>query len=101
MPAVTLSNCSLSCCSSARDRKSTRLNSSHVAISYAVFCLKKKDISVKLVAGGATVDTQFALLPMLLHLLRITPQHPLEGDNTQRIRTLGCGARASHRMRLH
>src|SRR5690625_6802150 len=27
---------------SATDRKSTRLNSSHVAISYAVFCLKKK-----------------------------------------------------------
>src|SRR5690625_5434879 len=27
---------------SVRDRKSTRLNSSHVAISYAVFCLKKK-----------------------------------------------------------
>src|SRR6266576_6151886 len=26
----------------ARDRKSTRLNSSHVEISYAVFCLKKK-----------------------------------------------------------
>src|SRR5207253_4683853 len=26
----------------AVDRKSTRLNSSHVAISYAVFCLKKK-----------------------------------------------------------
>src|SRR5690625_7359013 len=26
------------------DRKSTRLNSSHVAISYAVFCLKKKMI---------------------------------------------------------
>src|SRR5690625_2341786 len=26
----------------APDRKSTRLNSSHVAISYAVFCLKKK-----------------------------------------------------------
>src|SRR5439155_15673175 len=25
----------------AKDRKSTRLNSSHVAISYAVFCLKK------------------------------------------------------------
>src|SRR5207249_7043591 len=25
-----------------RDRKSTRLNSSHVSISYAVFCLKKK-----------------------------------------------------------
>src|SRR5439155_19910057 len=27
---------------SDQDRKSTRLNSSHVAISYAVFCLKKK-----------------------------------------------------------
>src|SRR5437870_8128272 len=29
-----------------RDRKSTRLNSSHVAISYAVFCLKKKILSL-------------------------------------------------------
>src|SRR5690606_41960351 len=28
--------------SSLQDRKSTRLNSSHVKISYAVFCLKKK-----------------------------------------------------------
>src|SRR2546426_4031075 len=28
--------------SSASDRKSTRLNSSHLVISYAVFCLKKK-----------------------------------------------------------
>src|SRR5256885_6861319 len=27
-----------------RDRKSTRLNSSHLVISYAVFCLKKKNI---------------------------------------------------------
>src|SRR5438067_10634771 len=29
----------------APDRKSTRLNSSHVSISYAVFCLKKKNES--------------------------------------------------------
>src|SRR5207253_9521670 len=29
-------------CPREEDRKSTRLNSSHVAISYAVFCLKKK-----------------------------------------------------------
>src|SRR5699024_12157145 len=29
---------------SIQDRKSTRLNSSHVSISYAVFCLKKKII---------------------------------------------------------
>src|SRR5437868_10740155 len=32
----------LGCDGTARDRKSTRLNSSHVSISYAVFCLKKK-----------------------------------------------------------
>src|SRR5688500_19481129 len=31
-------------CISLRDRKSTRLNSSHVSISYAVFCLKKNTI---------------------------------------------------------
>src|SRR5690554_7675669 len=30
------------CWASGQDRKSTRLNSSHVRISYAVFCLKKK-----------------------------------------------------------
>src|SRR2546426_6944165 len=29
-------------CSGRADRKSTRLNSSHLVISYAVFCLKKK-----------------------------------------------------------
>src|SRR5690606_40061507 len=29
-----------------RDRKSTRLNSSHVKISYAVFCLKKKNCRI-------------------------------------------------------
>src|SRR5690625_6537572 len=29
----------------SKDRKSTRLNSSHVAISYAVFCLKKKNLN--------------------------------------------------------
>src|SRR5690606_39723218 len=32
-----------------RDRKSTRLNSSHVKISYAVFCLKKKTKTTKTV----------------------------------------------------
>src|SRR5436305_2471772 len=33
--------------SCASDRKSTRLNSSHVRISYAVFCLKKKKIQTR------------------------------------------------------
>src|SRR3712207_8081481 len=34
-----------------RDRKSTRLNSSHANISYAVFCLKKQKLSPALRAG--------------------------------------------------
>src|SRR5690606_39785504 len=33
-------------CAVLRDRKSTRLNSSHVKISYAVFCLKKKTLDI-------------------------------------------------------
>src|SRR3712207_8201529 len=33
---------------SVEDRKSTRLNSSHANISYAVFCLKKKKINLSL-----------------------------------------------------
>src|SRR2546426_1721196 len=32
--------------SAPRDRKSTRLNSSHLVISYAVFCLKKKKTKI-------------------------------------------------------
>src|SRR5256885_17193543 len=34
---------SIECVVAQRDRKSTRLNSSHLVISYAVFCLKKKN----------------------------------------------------------
>src|SRR3712207_7193023 len=37
------------------DRKSTRLNSSHANISYAVFCLKKKKKSV--IKSGSQLDT--------------------------------------------
>src|SRR2546427_7990748 len=44
-----------------RDRKSTRLNSSHSQISYAVFCLKKKNITAIEALQGtpvkATPDT--------------------------------------------
>src|SRR6266571_7168137 len=35
----------------AKDRKSTRLNSSHMSISYAVFCLKKKMNAARATAG--------------------------------------------------
>src|SRR5207249_7419204 len=37
-----------------RDRKSTRLNSSHVSISYAVFCLKKKKKKKKIIYKSTT-----------------------------------------------
>src|SRR5256885_1032552 len=38
-----------------RDRKSTRLNSSHLVISYAVFCLKKKTIHLPVITLRATI----------------------------------------------
>src|SRR5438067_3304346 len=41
----------------ARDRKSTRLNSSHVSISYAVFCLKKKTRSARRDPGHRRSDS--------------------------------------------
>src|SRR5690349_22570960 len=46
---------------SATDRKSTRLNSSHVEISYAVFCLKKKK-------KKATYFTYYVVCLVLLHI---------------------------------
>src|SRR5438067_8856970 len=39
-----------------RDRKSTRLNSSHVSISYAVFCLKKKKTKFIMCFGKARLE---------------------------------------------
>src|SRR5438445_1759730 len=46
------------------DRKSTRLNSSHANISYAVFCLKKKNIYIDK-AGWSHTEEQVASLPLL------------------------------------
>src|SRR2546430_9289432 len=42
MATASCTWCSVGAVKSATDRKSTRLNSSHSQISYAVFCLKKK-----------------------------------------------------------
>src|SRR6201996_9669936 len=42
--AVSYSSQLMTTCHYSPDRKSTRLNSSHSQISYAVFCLKKKNI---------------------------------------------------------
>src|SRR5207302_2664044 len=51
-PAQDESDVSLRICS-REDRKSTRLNSSHVKISYAVFCLKKKKGNVRHASSGS------------------------------------------------
>src|SRR5437870_9730488 len=47
------------------DRKSTRLNSSHVAISYAVFCLKKKTTRRRLVIGHVRAVERAVLAAVL------------------------------------
>src|SRR5690606_39689547 len=44
--------------SRAADRKSTRLNSSHVKISYAVFCLKKKKNLIAVMTATVVADRQ-------------------------------------------
>src|SRR2546426_8939420 len=43
-----------------KDRKSTRLNSSHLVISYAVFCLKKK--TIQRLTGSAHSPTPIAVM---------------------------------------
>src|SRR5947207_10776561 len=50
-------NMAIQCMGPFVDRKSTRLNSSHTVISYAVFCLKKKNIHRK--QGEAEIDLCF------------------------------------------
>src|SRR5438876_6736274 len=52
---------------SREDRKSTRLNSSHPSISYAVFCLKKKKIAGDLTKGSAKFYDTVRSLHDLLH----------------------------------
>src|SRR3712207_7788833 len=50
-----------------KDRKSTRLNSSHANISYAVFCLKKKKKIMKLSIHYTNLITVYILLPLYFH----------------------------------
>src|SRR5256885_2626817 len=47
----------------AADRKSTRLNSSHLVISYAVFCLKKKKTELSLRMSTSTTSIAIMGLP--------------------------------------
>src|SRR3982075_4582894 len=56
------------CESLARDRKSTRLNSSHWRISYAVFCLKKKKITKpNKKSTDTTSSPQYSDTPMITY----------------------------------
>src|SRR2546430_8766530 len=56
----------------AADRKSTRLNSSHSQISYAVFCLKKKKITPRTLTRH----------PPTLHKTHSRPNQPMPLTNT-------------------
>src|SRR5256885_5606450 len=57
------------------DRKSTRLNSSHLVISYAVFCLKKKNITH---GSNHLVTNQFASLQSLFDKEMVKVKHSLD-----------------------
>src|SRR2546430_5492108 len=62
-----------------QDRKSTRLNSSHSQISYAVFCLKKKNraLTVEWDAAGAERRSSAELVAEHIRLLR-TREHAVD-----------------------
>src|SRR5690242_21490355 len=49
------------------DRKSTRLNSSHMSISYAVFCLKKK-ITQNILPADASIPPLARIITLLMSL---------------------------------
>src|SRR3989454_3054977 len=57
------------CAASSRDRKSTRLNSSHLVISYAVFCLKKKKNIILVVSNRSFSERVNTALPQAYHIV--------------------------------
>src|SRR5436853_2048020 len=63
-----------------RDRKSTRLNSSHLGISYAVFCLKKKKIGNTFPPKYSATHTQTSL-----------NNHPMEALSVPQLTTSNHG----------
>src|SRR3989454_1754076 len=66
----------------ASDRKSTRLNSSHLVISYAVFCLKKKQPSISATSAWHSRPTSAA--GTISSLLRFSPT-PLADRKSTRL----------------
>src|SRR2546430_4244348 len=76
----------------SRDRKSTRLNSSHSQISYAVFCLKKKNPQHSSITGSSCT----------LSIPRGSRAHPRPHRSSSRHRrTIADHARAPHHLTLH
>src|SRR5256886_4943418 len=75
------------------DRKSTRLNSSHSQISYAVFCLKKKKKDLHQSTNG-TIETQHDAAAGALPL-------PRADDEQQRSSVLGPGSNIHPACRVH
>src|SRR5256885_3703848 len=81
------------------DRKSTRLNSSHLVISYAVFCLKKKNKTAT-IRVGASCSTEASLTDVTSR--RTTPPHPsLPGSTWCRMCTTSGAIHASVRSQRH
>src|SRR5437762_10028540 len=61
--------------STTRDRKSTRLNSSHRCISYAVSCLKKKNIMRKLQLHSVSDLVLYAVRNNIIHVAQAGTQY--------------------------
>src|SRR5256886_8813303 len=91
LPSLRRKTTSIAMSSTSGDRKSTRLNSSHSQISYAVFCLKKKTHRVvggsRLIPRGPEnwprLPSPASSRPRRQHLL----QHPLDAG-VQRVQPL-------------
>src|SRR5690242_21539068 len=75
-----------------RDRKSTRLNSSHMSISYAVFCLKKKTLYVELINYNGKLTIRSVRYYLLLSVFRFL---------SFRFQKLTPLRHALHSLRLH
>src|SRR5256884_4120465 len=82
------------------DRKSTRLNSSHGYISYAVFCLKKKKKITRTPCGLTTVLViDYPPLPLVsacLHIARVALRFLPTGQLCRRNTTRAARAHIEH-----
>src|SRR2546426_5354869 len=71
------------------DRKSTRLNSSHLVISYAVFCLKKKKTHIPYSAQGHQPAFVVATVRCIANLTDTAPE------------SIGCACSATFKRLVH